>query len=97
MELLDELIGILKAIEARTPGWESKPKELEDKFSSGHFNPLADEICYVVDELVYDLQYYVADPEWRKEDESYIGDDELRQLVTKALAKLRELGVDIAE
>jgi hypothetical protein len=48
-----------------------------------------------LDDLAYDLNYFVADPARRAEDPSYYGDERLEQEIRTALQRLSLLGVDL--
>lgn len=48
-------------------------------------------------ELSQDLEYYVENPEWRRQDPSYYGDDKLEILIKEALEKIDKLMKDKIE
>lgn len=55
-----------------------------------------DWIQEVLQNLAYDLDFYQPDPEIRKEDSSYYGDDRLELEIRTALERLRLGGVPIS-
>jgi hypothetical protein len=52
-----------------------------------------DAVWEVLGDLAYDLEFWVPNPEWRKEDLSYYGDERLEAEIRSALDKLDNLGV----
>jgi hypothetical protein len=42
----------------------------------------------ILADLAYDLDFYVANPEWRREDAAYYGEERLFREVREALVKL---------
>jgi hypothetical protein len=42
----------------------------------------------VMSQLALDLDYYESDPEWRREDASYYGDERLTEEIREAMGKL---------
>lgn len=52
---------------------------------------LSEQEYNILNELVFDLANYVANPEWRKEDPSYFGDEKLEELIKEALEKIEGL------
>jgi hypothetical protein len=51
----------------------------------------------ILDELGYDLNYFVADPVVRGEDPSYYGDERLETVIKAALRRLSQIGVTTPE
>jgi hypothetical protein len=47
----------------------------------------------IVDELAYDLTYFVADPKLRAEDPSYYGDERLIREIQETFYRLSKVGV----
>jgi hypothetical protein len=97
MQLIDELIGLLKCIKNGCAGWEDAFVDLKNKLYRGYFSDLPEDVRDILNELYHDLHFYVANPEWRKEDPSYYGQEGLKQHVISALGKLRQLGVEIPD
>ena len=51
-----------------------------------------DAVWEVLSDLAYDLDFWVPNPEWRKQDLSYYGDERLEAEIRSALEKLDDLG-----
>ncbi len=43
----------------------------------------------ILADLAWDLEYYVRDPQMRREDASFYGEDRLEELVSAALSQIR--------
>jgi hypothetical protein len=54
---------------------------------------MSSEASDILRELAYDLDFFVADESERSEDARYFGPDRARQLINKALMRLRGLGL----
>lgn len=50
-----------------------------------------DEISEILSELAIDLDYYEPNPEWRREDYSYFGDEKLEWKIKEAISKIDKL------
>jgi hypothetical protein len=49
----------------------------------------------ILSNLALDLSYYVSDPNKRREDPSYYGDERVEEEIRSALEKLKERGIPI--
>lgn len=56
-----------------------------------------EQVVETLAELVYDLAYYVQNPEWRRQDMSYYGNERLKNDVFGALRRLNDLGVHVPD
>ncbi len=63
------------------------PKEAKDS--------LPNAVSDVLGDLAMELEYYVADPKARAEEEAYFGDEEALRAITSALNELQNLGVKL--
>lgn len=84
----------LHELQAILPASERKRSGLIDIFQREVWDApseWADPILDVFVDLAYDLDYFVANPEWRREDPSYYGEKRLEEEVRRALARIDEL------
>src|SRR4051794_19749950 len=96
MDTLEKMLGLLdKAL--RDP---SSRKESVEEFLNCFFKnerdvkrSIGQNAVDVLDELAYDLGFFVADPAVRAEDPSYYGDERLVVEIKAALRRLSHVGV----
>lgn len=88
-EILEKLHEILNVKPGKVRG------ELVRKFDDIIFLrddiEVSDNIEDVLIDLAHELEYYVSDPIWRKENRTYFGDEELVHKINTALLKINEL------
>lgn len=88
----DKIISMIKQIL-----YDEKQSKKDNVFSLieiiNHYNhdTLEDDFSDMLVELSQDLEYYVAEPELRREDPSYYGDVKLENLIKEALEKIEKL------
>lgn len=83
-----EIEELLKSI-LEYPSREKLIKDFQDEVWND--DSIQDEVLNeILSELAYDLDFYEPNKEWRKEDQSYYGDDRLEEVIKKAIRKLQE-------
>jgi len=80
IEMLDAILAAPERLEVLIPKLQETIRNVESDAESPGL-----EILY---DLAYDLEYYVADPDWRKEDPSYYGPERALEEIQLARRKL---------
>ena len=88
---MDNLINLLYEILGRTINKRDLIVEFQRKISD--YEPSKEEykIYNLLNDLALDLDYYEPNPEWRKEDPSFYGDDKLEEEIRTALEKIERI------
>lgn len=85
-----DLLEVLRRIETEPAGRKQRIREFQEYvFNSDDLPGFDDEESDVLAELAYDLDFYVENPEWRREDPSYYGDERLIREIRESISKLR--------
>ncbi len=94
-DFTEELVMIL----LETLRYREQRKQLIEEFQKQVWNGterLAEgPVSEILEDLAYDLDYYVASPDLRREDSSYYGDERLELEIHTALSRLKDSGVSV--
>ncbi|QHO74504.1 hypothetical protein ACH79_19490 [Bradyrhizobium sp. CCBAU 051011] len=96
MNPIDEIRGLLTKILREPSSRKETVKEFERYY--GGIGTIArrsigGDVLDILDDLVYDLAFYVPDPATRAQDPSYYGDERLVKEVDVALRLLSQAGI----
>jgi HEPN domain-containing protein len=85
-----DVLDLLRRIEKEPAEREQKIREFQEYVMSADGLPdFDDSESEVLADLAYDLDYYVENPDWRREDAAYYGDERLVHEIRESMSKLR--------
>jgi hypothetical protein len=96
VDLINKILGLLTKILREPSSRKETVQEIERYYGGISFvdqRSIRRDVLDILDELVYDLGFYVADPAMRAQDPSYYGDERLVKEVESALLLLSQVGV----
>jgi len=92
---IEKLVIIL----LETLRYREQRKQLVEEFQKQVWNGTEQlpegSISEILEDLAYDLDYYVAAPDLRREDSSYYGDERLELEIRTVLSQLKDSGVSV--
>jgi hypothetical protein len=97
---VDQIVGLLTKILRDPSSRKESVKEFERYYGSISIiarRSIRRDVLDIVDELVYDLAFYVADPAMRAQDPSYYGDERLVKEVESTLRMLSQVGAAVPQ
>jgi hypothetical protein len=100
MDTLETMLGLLaKALRDSSSRKETVDEYLRYFFENQRLSRLSirHDVVEILDELAYDLNFFVSDPALRAQDSNYYGDDRLEQEIGTAFRRLTQLGIAIPE
>ena len=98
MDPIDNMIGLLAKILREPSSRKETVKEFTQVYrsiSAVARRSLRRDVLDILNELSYDLGYYVADPAMRAQDPSYYGDERLVKEVESTLRLLSQIGLAV--
>jgi hypothetical protein len=97
---IDEILGVLIKILQEPSSRKETVKEFERYYGGiGTIarSSISRDVLDILDDLVWDLAFYVADPATRAQDPSYYGDERLVKEVDAALRLLSRAGIVVPQ
>jgi hypothetical protein len=97
---IDKILGLLTKVLRDPSSRKETVKEFERYYTGIGIvvrRSIRRDVLDILDELVWDLAFYVADPAMRAEDPSYYGDERLVEEIESTLRSLAKAGVIVRE
>jgi hypothetical protein len=97
---IDKILGLLTKILRDPSSRKETVKEFERYYTGIGIvvrPSIRCDVLDILDDLAWDLAFYVADPTMRAEDSSYYGDERLVKEVESSLRLLSQIGVALPQ
>jgi hypothetical protein len=97
---IDKILGLLTNILRESPSRKEAVKEFERYYSGSGVvvrRSIRHDVLDILDELAYDLGFYVADPAVRAQDPSYFGDERLVREIESTFRLLSQAGIIVSQ
>jgi hypothetical protein len=95
---IDQILGLLSKILRDPPSRKETVREFEQYYDrTAVRGSIRREVLDILDELAYDLNFYVADPASRAQDPGYYGDERLMREIESTLRLLSQVGVIVPQ
>jgi hypothetical protein len=97
---IDKILGLLTKVLRESSSRKETVKEFKQYYHGIEVvvrRSIQHDVLDILDELVYDLGFYVADPAVRAQDPSYFGDERLLREVESTLRLLSQAGIIVPQ